>query len=287
MTSPDPNSPLQQFIADVREWLPAPPQALLILVLFLIVGTWVPLVLVAKARMLKGDQPRVHLFLDMDNQARVNAQASSPIFADGRGMREPVAGTVAYGREVEQGRVQPNADHVAADDHLYRGFRMVEGEDGNMVPDYFDGIPEQLKVDTEFLKLGQTKYNINCAVCHGYSGYGDGMVHQRAQALMDSNLETYGSGWVAPTSLHDDNIRNVNPDDPRPDGHIYNTIRNGIRNMKGYGAHLTVEERWAIVAYVRALQTSQNPPTQAVPMSGAAADGPTAALDLEPATDTN
>lgn len=283
MSKPDLKSLIQQFTADVREWLPAPPNALLIAVLFLIVATWVPLVLVAQARMLKGDEPRIHLFLDMDNQAKVKAQSASPIFADGLGMRKPVAGTVAYGRDYESGRIAPDADNVAADDHLYRGFKLVENEEGELVPEYFDGIPDELEVDADFLKLGQTKYNINCASCHGYSGYGNGMVHQRAQEIMDSSLDSYGSGWVAPTSLHDENIRNLDPNDPRPDGHLYNTIRNGIRNMKGYGHHINVEERWAIVAYIRALQISQNPPDEVV--SAASSAGPSAALDTP--TDTN
>jgi len=274
MSDSNPNSPIQAFLDDVREWLPPVPRVLIILLLFGVVATWVPLVLIAKARTVKGNQPRIHLFLDMDNQAKVKAQSSSVIFADGLGMRKPVMGTVAYGAQVNDGRVAADAGNIRADDHLYRGFKLVEDENGELVPEYFDGIPEQLEVDADFLKMGQLKYNINCAVCHGYSGYGDGMVHQRAQAIMDSSLDSYGSGWVAPTSLHDDNIRNLDPNDPRPDGHIYNTIRNGIRNMKGYGSQVDVEERWAIVAYIRALQLSQNPGSEQ-----AAADAST--------TDTN
>jgi len=65
--------------------------------------------------------------------------------------------------------------------------------------------------------------------------------------------------WVQPKNLHDADIR------ARPNGHIFNTITNGIRTMGGYGDRLTPEDRWAVVAYVRALQFSQAAKLDAVP----------------------
>jgi mono/diheme cytochrome c family protein len=65
--------------------------------------------------------------------------------------------------------------------------------------------------------------------------------------------------WVPPTSLHDPTVLE------RPDGHLYNTIKNGIRNMPPYGPQIPTEDRWAIVAYVRALQRSQHATMADVP----------------------
>jgi hypothetical protein len=66
--------------------------------------------------------------------------------------------------------------------------------------------------------------------------------------------------WVPPSNLHDAERK------ARPDGHLYNTVTNGIRNMAGYGASIVrAEDRWAVVAYVRALQLSQDAPADSVP----------------------
>jgi mono/diheme cytochrome c family protein len=90
---------------------------------------------------------------------------------------------------------------------------------------------------------GRERYNIYCSPCHGTVGDGLGIVYQRSRIA--------GYQYPQPTSLHDDRIRHV------PDGQLYNTIRNGIRNMPGYAAQIPTYDRWAIVAYVRALQLSQ------------------------------
>ena len=81
--------------------------------------------------------------------------------------------------------------------------------------------------------------------CHGIDGYGKGMIEIRSEELgMTFNVK----------SLHDADVR------ARPDGHIFNTITNGIRNMPSYSSQIPVADRWAIIAYVRALQLSQNVP---------------------------
>ncbi len=97
------------------------------------------------------------------------------------------------------------------------------------------------------VERGRDRFNIYCAPCHGLDGSGNGMVNQRAQELQEPK-------WVQPSNLTSDVVR------ARPVGHIYNTVNNGIRNMPGYGAQVPVEDRWAIVAYVRALQLSQAAP---------------------------
>ena len=95
----------------------------------------------------------------------------------------------------------------------------------------------------ELLSRGQDRYNIFCAPCHALTGDGKGMVSRRAAALG-------ATGLVAP-SFHDDRLRHI------PDGQLYATIRNGLRNMPSYAHNIPVEDRWAIVGYVRALQLSQ------------------------------
>jgi mono/diheme cytochrome c family protein len=97
-------------------------------------------------------------------------------------------------------------------------------------------------VDEAVLARGQARYQIFCAPCHGAGGLGDGKVHLKAQAATD------GSTWVPPTNLTDQTVVD------RPAGHIYNTIANGLRNMPAYGSQIPVDDRWAIVAYVRELQ---------------------------------
>jgi mono/diheme cytochrome c family protein len=102
------------------------------------------------------------------------------------------------------------------------------------------------------VERGQQRFNIYCAVCHGTDGYGNGPVNNRAVQRQEQK-------WVPAANLHSDVVRS------RPDGHIFNTITNGIRNMAGYGSQIPVQDRWAIVAYLRALQLSQHAPASAVP----------------------
>jgi mono/diheme cytochrome c family protein len=90
-------------------------------------------------------------------------------------------------------------------------------------------------------------------VCHGYAGYGDGLVAQRAEAL----AATY---WLQPTSVHDPRVQQ------QPIGQIYYTITNGKGKMGGYGSTLNVRERWAVALYAKALQRSQNAQSSDVPL---------------------
>lgn len=91
-----------------------------------------------------------------------------------------------------------------------------------------------------FLKRGQQQYEIYCTPCHG--GVGDG-----AGIIMEGEY-----GFVPPPSFHDDRIRELT------DGELYSAIANGIRTMPSYAHQVKVEDRWAIVGYIRALQRSQN-----------------------------
>ncbi|CAF0689619.1 c-type cytochrome [Candidatus Methylacidithermus pantelleriae] len=98
-----------------------------------------------------------------------------------------------------------------------------------------DGIP--VPVDRKLLERGRERYTIYCQVCHGAAGYGDGIATQY--------------GLVGPANYHVDRLRQM------PDGEIFHTITKGRGLMLGYGANLPIEDRWAIVAYLRVLQKSQ------------------------------
>ena len=181
----------------------------------------VPLALIARARVSNSRLPRLHLVPDMDSQPKLKPQSANPMFADARAARPSVAGTVARGQ-------------------LGSGDALRTGRAGG---EWLSAFPVPLS--ESLLRRGQERYGIYCAPCHGLSGYGDGPVSVRADRLQEGT-------WTPPSSFHTELVL------ARPVGHLYNTIANGIRNMPAYGAQIPVEDRWAIVAYVRALQRSQH-----------------------------
>ena len=205
------------------------PRWLISIVVILVALSWIPVALILRARTVKKSEPRIHIIQDMDNQPKVKAQSRFMLFADRRGMRPPVPGTVARGSVIDN----PALELGKADGDAW----VEEGP----VP-----------VTMPLLERGRQRYEIYCSPCHGLSGYGDGMVSQRADQLQEGT-------WTPPTSFHTDLVRT------RPDGHLFNTISNGIRNMPSYGSQIPVDDRWAIVAYVRALQRSQNATIDDVP----------------------
>ncbi len=123
---------------------------------------------------------------------------------------------------------------------------------------FVDRIPVPVTMD--LMRRGQERFNVYCSPCHGLSGYGDGMVARRAAAMQAAGANT-ASGWVAPTNYHSRDIR------ARTVGHLYNTATNGIRSMPSYAKQISVLDRWAIVAYVKALQRSQDAGAADVPES--------------------
>jgi mono/diheme cytochrome c family protein len=104
-----------------------------------------------------------------------------------------------------------------------------------------------LELTSAALLRGREKFEIYCAVCHGNDGAGNGLVNRRAQRIL-------ATAWVQPSSMHQETLYA----DQYADGKLFNTITNGIRKMPGYASQITTKDRWAIVAYVRALQASQN-----------------------------
>ena len=105
------------------------------------------------------------------------------------------------------------------------------------------GIP--ITVTRELMERGQQRFNITCAMCHGAAAAGNGITKQ------------YGLATVV--SLQDERIRKMS------DGEIFNTITNGKNTMMAYGPNIIVADRWAVIAYLRALQRSQNAPIADVP----------------------
>ncbi len=204
------------------------PRWLLYIVAILVVLSWVPLALIMRARVTTSPQPRIHIVPDMDSQPKFKAQSRNMMFADRRAMRPPVAGSVARGSTLGNPA-------------------LTTGKVGDV---WVDVSP--LQIDGGVLQRGRERYDIYCSPCHGLAGFGDGMVSKRADELLEGT-------WTPPTSLHSELLRE------RPDGHLFNTITNGIRNMPAYGSQVPVEDRWAIVAYVRALQRSQNATVDDVP----------------------
>lgn len=204
------------------------PRWVLIVLAALVTASLLPLACIARARVTHSPMPRVHPVRHMSQQPSYRPQERNLVFADGRADRPPVEGTVARGQ-------------LQADDHFDRG--LVNGAWATTLP---------MPVTAPLLHRGKQRFEIYCAPCHGLAGYGDGPVARRADKLMEGT-------WVPPSSLHDATVL------AREDGHIYNTIKNGIRNMPPYGPQIPTEDRWAIVAYVRALQRSQHSSVADVP----------------------
>ncbi|MGH9313761.1 MAG: c-type cytochrome [Vicinamibacterales bacterium] len=113
------------------------------------------------------------------------------------------------------------------DEHLYTG--KVNGQPATTFP---------FAITREMMDRGQERYDIYCAPCHDRAGTGDGMIVKR--------------GYRMPQSFHIDRLREA------PPGHFYDVVTNGFGAMPDYRAQIRPEDRWAVVAYIRALQLSQH-----------------------------
>ena len=171
-------------------------------------------------------------FPAMRQQPKYKAQGSSKFFADGRADRPLPTGVVPanYG---------PLGLPFSSDAH-FSACKLADVS-------FAKGFPASMEVDLKFLEHGKDRYTIYCAPCHGALGDGNGITKQ------------YGMG--ATPTFHDDRIRNM------PEGEILNTIIHGKGNMLSYADKLTPDDRWAVIAYVRALQRAQNGSTADVPMA--------------------
>src|SRR4029077_8748314 len=133
----------------------------------------------------------------------------------------------------------------APESHSVAGFSVGPDyiDTGKMGNNWGTGIP--VPVTAELLQRGQERFNITCAMCHGATAAGDGIAKQHGLATV--------------VTLQDDRIRK------KADGEIFNTITNGKNTMMAYGPNIVVADRWAIIAYLRALQRSQSAAIADVP----------------------
>jgi mono/diheme cytochrome c family protein len=178
---------------------------------------------------------------DMQDQPRYRAHRQSDFFADGKAMRELPEGTVARGKlredkEFYTGKKQ-NAGGAAA---TAPASTMTDGSGNTLVTSFPDAIEEfPVPITKELVDRGEERYRVFCIVCHGPVGNGDGMIVRR--------------GFPQPPTYNDDRLRNA------PVGHFYDVITNGWGKMNSYASQVPPADRWAIVAYIRTLQISQNP----------------------------
>ena len=211
-----------------------------------------PPIMIFRAKGMVNRQPRLHFNPDMDYQDKFKAQTVGPIsddesnpylFADMRAMRQPVVGSISYG-------------NLETDSHYFQGLKAgaspKPGEDN--VADYATEFPSDIEINEAFLARGKQRFEIYCSACHGYAGQGDGLVNKRAMGLGAAGKAT----WTTAKSLHDPVVK-----DPKqnPVGRLFNTISYGRGTMGPYKDQITAKDRWAIVAYVKALQATGLPVT--------------------------
>ncbi|MEM6957496.1 MAG: cytochrome c [Myxococcota bacterium] len=206
---------------------------------------------------------------NMYEQPRYDPQQASPFFEDGRTMRPPVEGAIAQEMpidlSVQTGRTADDASWLLEPPgSVIRDFLpTIDQEDyeagRNRRPrrgwNQFSDADKQA-ARLAMIERGGQRYNIYCGPCHSEAGDGNGPVSLRAQWLAETLRDSGSAGLNAPT-LHDDRIRSM------PDGQLYGVITNGIRNMPAYSQSIPVDDRWAIVSYVRALQINQASRTSA------------------------
>ncbi|MCY7377155.1 MAG: cytochrome c [Pyrinomonadaceae bacterium] len=179
---------------------------------------------------------------DMQDQPRYKAYKKSDFFSDNRASRDLSEGTVPrgflredkafYTGKTETGGQTP-APNPAATPAIDASGNTLMTDFSGLVSDF------PVPVTKELLDRGEQRYKVFCIVCHGPVGNGDGMIVRR--------------GFSKPPTYNDDRLRNA------PVGHFYNVITNGQGKMSGYASQVPPADRWAIVAYIRTLQISQNP----------------------------
>jgi mono/diheme cytochrome c family protein len=238
-----------------------------------------------------------HVFLDMKYQPRFAAQGQSPFFADGRSSRMPVPGTIPYDGGYRQDVGGPNPQYIPEADIVYYFGRTkpdetkketvkvpkqrkklgpdgvpVKDKDGKEVMEsyeedderdvvvnfFVEHIPRKAIANAAFadgtaaymkwealLHRGRERFTIHCAVCHGDTGLGG--QGETAHGIVGRK------GMIGIASYHQDYLREA------PDGHFFDVITNGKNTMPSMKHQVPdAQDRWAIVAYIRALQLSQN-----------------------------
>jgi len=229
-------------------------------------GMFAAAVVILGVRGMKSDNRPWHFLLDMKYQPKYTSQGQSKFYADGRSNRLPPENTIPfdgtnYFADAGSHSV-PNADFLKGDRKYYYGIanadKLVDEQgvkvpakpiwkDGALAEDgyWVSRVPELAITNANgwgpLIKHGQQQFNVHCAACHGSSGRGGG------GELAYGIVGAYGLS-VPPASLITDLIQS------QPDGQLYNTIANGKGSMSAYGHQVKLQDRWAIVAYVRVLQ---------------------------------
>jgi len=165
---------------------------------------------------------------DMQDQPKIKPLRGTTFFRDGLGSRQPIEGTIP------RGYLRSNVEYFTGKKAGAQGNAPV-GAQTNSFPDDIDTFP--LPVTQEVVERGRQRYEIFCSACHGFTGNGDGMIVRR--------------GFRRAASFNDDRLRQA------PVGHFFDAMTNGWGAMPSYAAQIPVQDRWAIIAYIRALQMSQ------------------------------
>lgn len=170
---------------------------------------------------------------EMADQPRYEAYEAAGMFSDSTIMRQPVEGTVSRDSELER-RYRPSHQH---------GSYPLQQADGHE-PAGTNDFP--IPITADVLERGRNRFNIYCSPCHGQVGDGLGIIVER--------------GLRKPPSFHTERLRNA------PSSHFYEVITNGFGAMYSYASRVKPADRWAITAYIRALQLSQNANVADVPV---------------------
>ena len=180
---------------------------------------------------------------------------STSFFSNGQSSRPPVTGTVPRGF-LRADKAFYTGKKDTATSGATPGTPVASGPQATY-PDDIEEFP--LPITQEIVDRGRERYEIFCSACHGFTGNGDGMIVRR--------------GFRRAASFHTDALRQA------PVGHYFDAITNGWGAMPSYAPQIPPEDRWAIVAYIRALQLSnQNVQSQSgTPAAPAATPAPTPA----------
>jgi mono/diheme cytochrome c family protein len=173
---------------------------------------------------------------DMVTQPKYKTLQPSSFFPDGQSSRPVVPGTIARG----QLRINPIHDDGMVNGVLAEYIPLKEFDPKSNL-DAKDAQAARLRT----LERGRERFNIYCSPCHSQLGDGNGMIVQR--------------GFSRPPSYHEPRLVDA------PPGHFYHVITNGYGAMYSYASRIEPDDRWAIVAYIRALQLSQNAKLNDVP----------------------
>jgi mono/diheme cytochrome c family protein len=171
-------------------------------------------------------KPSLYIFPDMEWQLKLRPQKENGFFPNGLSSQLPVPGTIARGAPIQTvaGPVYPYEDAPVNTGRITGTTNFIENN--------------PLPITDALLQRGQQRFNINCSPCHGATAEGNGITKKLGVMLTVANL-------------HDKRIVEL------ADGELFFVITNGRNTMGAYGANVTVEDRWAIIAYLRALQLAR------------------------------